>query len=89
MYEELFKRVECIIKENMIAEEDISIKPEDEFFGNLGFDSVKFMGLFYSLEDEFDISIINSAENYLFYSIVTVNDLIDVLQTVIPNYKIS
>ena len=81
--DELFNRVKGVIKENVLIENDVEITLQDEFFGNLGFDSVKFMGLFYSLEDEFDVSIINSNENYKFYSIVTVGDLVEVLSTIV------
>ncbi|MFR1757639.1 MAG: acyl carrier protein [Thomasclavelia spiroformis] len=78
--ENLKKKVIEIVKENMIENQEKIIKETDELVGDLGYDSIRFMGLFYTLEDEFDIQIINSVENYLFFSVETVQDLIDLLQ---------
>ena len=50
-----------------------------EFIRDLGYDSISFMGLFLELEEEFKISIISNEKNYLFFSIITVGDLIDAL----------
>lgn len=78
--ENLKKKVIEIVKENMIENQEKIVKETDELVGDLGYDSIRFMGLFYTLEDEFDIQIINSVENYLFFSVETVQDLIDLLQ---------
>ncbi|MFR2794431.1 MAG: acyl carrier protein [Eisenbergiella sp.] len=78
--ENLKKKIIEIVKENMIENQEKIIKETDELVGDLGYDSIRFMGLFYTLEDEFDIQIINSVENYLFFSVETVQDLIDLLQ---------
>ncbi|MBU5317322.1 hypothetical protein KQI30_13785 [Clostridium bornimense] len=80
---ELIKRIEDVIRENTIYDSKTKINLEDEFVGDLGFDSIKFMGLFYSLEEEFNIPIISSNENYIFFSVVTVKDLVDILKKVI------
>lgn len=74
------ERIKLIVKENMIEHQEIDIKETDEFVADLGYDSVRFMGLFYCLEDEFNISIISSDKNYLFFSVVTVQDLIDIIK---------
>lgn len=70
------------IIDNMF-DKSIKIKDNDEFINDLGFDSIRLMGLFYSLEDEFEIDIINGDKNYLFFSIVTVGDLKEIMKKII------
>lgn len=82
--EQFDEKIFTIIKDNMLDEiEKENITYTDEFIADLGFDSIKFMGLFYSLEEEFNVEIINGNKNYLFFSIETVQDLIDTMKTII------
>ena len=60
-----------------------NIKMEDELVADLGLDSVKFMGLFSLMEEEFGVPIISNEKNYIFFSIITVNDLIEAMDTVL------
>lgn len=55
------------------------IEVNDNLMEDLEFDSVRMMGLFYLLEEEFDIDILNGDNNYLFFSIETVRDLVEVI----------
>lgn len=80
--QEIEQKIMKIVKNNLPSEKNI-IQLEDEFIADLGFDSIRFMGLFYCLEDEFGIDIVNSENNYLFFSIITVNDMLEVLDTVL------
>lgn len=82
--EKFDEKIFTIIRDNMIDEiERGIINYTDEFISDLGFDSIKFMGLFYALEEELNIEIINGNKNYLFFSIETVQDLIDTMKTFI------
>ena len=76
--EKFNERIENIIRENMI-DSTIEILDTSKFVCDLGYDSISFMGLFLELEEEFKISIISNEKNYLFFSIITVGDLIDAL----------
>lgn len=75
------KKIIEVIRENLSEEKnkEIEITTEMEFIRDLGYDSISFMGLFLELEEEFKISIISNEKNYLFFSIITVGDLIDAL----------
>ncbi len=37
------------------------------------------MGLFYSIEEEFEISIFDNEENYRFFAIETIDDLVSLI----------
>lgn len=77
-YENIVKEIlESDILEGIKAED---IKMEDELVGDLGLDSIKFMGLFSILEERFEVPIISSDKNYIFFSIITVKDLVDAVQ---------
>lgn len=78
--ENIVEKVIKIVKENMLDE--AFVKPTNKLVADLGYDSVRFMGLLYTLEDEFGIDIINSTENYMFFSVETVQDLIDLLDKI-------
>lgn len=77
--ENLKEKVIKIVKDNMIESPKNIITETDELVADLGYDSIRLMGLFYTLEDEFNIQIINSSENYLFFSVETIQDIIDLL----------
>ena len=73
-----------LIKQNI--PEDSAFKTTElsndlKFVSDLGYDSVRMMGLLFFIEQQFDIEIINSPENYKFFSIETIEDLIDLLNT--------
>ena len=76
------ERIISVIKENM-PDRTLNIEKESELICNLGFDSVRLMGMLYSLEEEFQIEIINGENNFLFFSITNVQDLIDVMNTIL------
>ena len=62
------ERIISVIRENM-PDRTLNIEKESELICNLGFDSVRLMGMLYSLEEEFQIEIINGENNFLFFSI--------------------
>jgi acyl carrier protein len=76
------ERIISVIRENM-PDRTLNIEKESELICNLGFDSVRLMGMLYSLEEEFQIEIINGENNFLFFSITNVQDLIDVMNTIL------
>lgn len=76
------ERIISVIRENM-PNRTLNIEKESELICNLGFDSVRLMGMLYSLEEEFQIEIINGENNFLFFSITNVQDLIDVMNTIL------
>lgn len=78
------ERIFELIKENLPKGncENQEIKNTTEFIGDLGFESITFMGMFLELEEELGISIISSDKNYLFFSIVTVQDLLEAIDEV-------
>lgn len=59
------------------------IKLTDELFQDLGYDSISFMGLLLEIEDEWNISIIEGENNYIFFSVSSIQDLLDVLNQLI------
>lgn len=78
------KNIIEMIKENFQEKitDSVSIQSETEFIRDLNFDSIAFMELFLLLESELNISIISSEKNYLFFSIVTIKDLLDALNII-------
>lgn len=62
---------------NKIKYENINM--DSEFFQDLGYDSISFMGLLLSVEDEWEIPIIEGEQNYIFFSAISVRDLCDAL----------
>ena len=78
------KNIIEMIKENFKEKitDSVSIQSETEFIRDLNFDSIAFMELFLLLESELNISIISSEKNYLFFSIVTIKDLLDALNII-------
>lgn len=60
------ERIISVIRENM-PDRTLNIEKESELICNLGFDSVRLMGMLYSLEEEFQIEIINGENNFLFF----------------------
>ncbi len=76
------ERIISVIRENM-PDRTLNIEKESELICNLGFDSVRLMGMLYSLEEEFQIEIINGENNFLFFSITSVQDLIDVMNSIL------
>ncbi len=78
------ERVFELIKENLSEEilQSQEIKTTTEFISDLGFESITFMGMFLELEEELGLSIISSDKNYLFFSIITVQDLLDAIEEV-------
>ena len=72
-----------LVKRNIPEDAGVDLNkfsPDSKLIEELGYDSIRMMGLFFSIEQEFEIDIINSCDNYKFFSIETVNDLIDLLQ---------
>lgn len=56
------------------------IELSNSFVADLGFESVRLVGLFYLLEEEFDIQILSGENNHLFFAVETVQDLIDIIE---------
>ena len=79
----LEEKILGVIRDSMFDGNTVNIKMDDEFIADLSFDSIKFIGMFYLLEEELGIEIITSEHNYLFYSVTTVRDLLEVLQQII------
>lgn len=80
---DLADKVIKIISENLLDNNVHEIAPDKEFVSDLGFDSIKFMGLFFALEEEFNIEIMNSPDNYKFFSVITVEDIIEILTNMV------
>lgn len=59
---------------------DLTIGFDSNLVMDLGYDSLRLMGLFFSLEQQFNIDIVNSSANYEFFGIETVGDLVDLLK---------
>lgn len=58
---------------------DIQLDSNTEFISDLSFDSISFMELFLTLEEILKCPIISGEYNYLFFSIVTIQDLCDAI----------
>lgn len=76
-------RIYSVIEDTLSDKEKIELSEEKKFIEDLEYDSVRFMGMFFALEQEFDIQIISSDKNYMFFSIVTINDLIEAIDSVV------
>ena len=76
----LEEKVIGVIRENLANNEDREISLNDDFTMDLGLDSIQQMGILFSLEDEFGISIIDDESNYKFFGVQTVKELIEVLE---------
>ncbi|MCX8130472.1 MAG: acyl carrier protein [Clostridia bacterium] len=72
-----------LVKSNM--REDLastaSLSVDSHLITDLGYDSIRLMGLFFSIEQDFNLSIINSCANYEFFSVETVGDLVGLLKS--------
>jgi acyl carrier protein len=79
--EEIHDKLIRLIFDNM-SEDNRNMKTiesNDRLLADLNFSSIGIIGLFLSLEEEFNISIIDSEDNNKYFSIITVKDLEDVL----------
>ncbi len=74
------ERVIDIVQSNMTCGTPVNTDGNQNFIQDLGFDSIKLMGLFYSVEEEFSIEIFDNPNNFKFFSIETLNDLIELIQ---------
>jgi len=59
MNEEIFKKVTAVIVDKLGAKAE-DVKPESEFSGDLGADSLDRVELVMALEDEFEVEILDS-----------------------------
>lgn len=77
----IIDKIISIIKENELVEQGCEVTADMSLIADLGFDSVKLMGLLFEIEQEFDISIINDTSNYKFFTVETISDIVELLNT--------
>ena len=79
------ERVITVIYDSLENQNDQFVSLESTFTYDLGYDSVKLMGFFFSLEQEFDIPIISSNDNYMYFSAENVKDIVEILASVVED----